>query len=110
MEVIGTGGPIIAMTSTELMSYLEECRDLAIQEIRRLIPAREQAGTSLYELILDYPLREAKGLRPALCIASCRALGGKLDAVARSAAVLELYHNAFLIHDDIEDGSLMRRG
>ncbi len=59
--------------------------------------------------MLDYPFREAKGLRPALCIATCRALGGRLEAVVRSASVLELYHNAFLIHDDIEDESFLRR-
>ena len=34
--------------------------------------------------------------------AACRALGGHLEAVLPSAAVLELYHNAFLIHDDVE--------
>lgn len=60
--------------------------------------------------MLEYPLRHAKGLRPALCIATCRALGGRLESVLRSAAVLELYHNAFLIHDDVEDGSESRRG
>jgi geranylgeranyl diphosphate synthase, type II len=59
--------------------------------------------------MLDYPLREGKALRPALCIATCRALGGQLESVTRSAAVLELYHNAFLIHDDVEDGSEKRR-
>ncbi len=93
-----------------LLSYLEDCRVLALQEIQRIIPAAQREASPLYALMLDYPLREAKGLRPALCIATCRALGGKLDAVVRSAAVLELFHNAFLIHDDIEDGSLMRRG
>ncbi|WP_437801019.1 polyprenyl synthetase family protein [Sorangium sp. So ce693] len=98
------------MTPAELIHYLEECRALAAAEIRRIIPADRRSGGALYELMLDYPLREAKGLRPALCIATCRALGGKLEAVVRSAAVLELYHNAFLIHDDIEDESLMRRG
>ncbi|MBK7976822.1 MAG: polyprenyl synthetase family protein [Deltaproteobacteria bacterium] len=60
--------------------------------------------------MLDYPLREAKALRPALCIATCRALGGQLAAVLPSAAMLELFHNAFLIHDDVEDDSELRRG
>ena len=93
-----------------LTGYLEECRALVVEEIRRLVPADRPHAAFLYELMLDYPLREAKGLRPALCIATCRALGGTLEAALRPAAALELYHNAFLIHDDIEDESLLRRG
>lgn len=75
-----------------------------------MVPAEGSRAAFLYELMLDYPLREAKGLRPALCIATCRALGGPLEAALRPAAALELYHNAFLIHDDIEDESQLRRG
>ncbi len=107
------------MHERELNAYLEECRSLVIDEIRAIVARQSVRGPSgdlagvhgfLYELMLDYPLREGKGLRPALCVATCRALGGKLESVVRSAAVLELYHNAFLIHDDIEDESLVRRG
>jgi geranylgeranyl diphosphate synthase, type II len=94
----------------DLNTYLDDCRSLVTEEIRRIIPADRRYKSILYDLMLDYPLREGKALRPALCIATCRALGGKLESVVRSAAVLELYHNAFLIHDDIEDESLMRRG
>lgn len=93
----------------DLGGYLAEARALAIEEIRRFVPADDPCGPVLYDLMLDYPLREAKGLRPALCIATCRALGGGLEAVLPSAAILELYHNAFLIHDDVEDGSEQRR-
>ncbi len=94
----------------DLNAYLNDCRTLVTEEIRQIIPADRRYQSILYDLMLDYPLREGKALRPALCIASCRALGGKLESVLRSAAVLELYHNAFLIHDDVEDESLMRRG
>ena len=31
------------------------------------------------------------------------------ESVLRSAAAIELYHNAFLVHDDIEDNSELRR-
>jgi geranylgeranyl diphosphate synthase type II len=96
-------------TRVDLRGYLAEARRLAIDEIRRFIPADDACGPVLYDLMLDYPLRDAKGLRPALCIAASRALGGGLEAVLPSAAILELYHNAFLIHDDIEDGSEQRR-
>ncbi len=98
------------MDAQRLLTYLEECRQLALEEIRSLLPEHGRTDQALYTLMLDYPLREAKGLRPALCIAACRALGGKLESALPSAAVIELYHNAFLIHDDIEDQSLMRRG
>lgn len=64
----------------------------------------------LYDLLPVYPLRSGKGLRPALCIAACCAFGGELRRVLESAVAIELYHNAFLIHDDIEDGSESRRG
>lgn len=64
----------------------------------------------LYDLLLDYPLRGGKMLRSSLCIAVCRAFGGTLDEVLDSAVALEMLHNAFLIHDDIEDESVQRRG
>jgi geranylgeranyl diphosphate synthase type II len=94
----------------DLTAYLNDCRALVTDAICRIIPEDRRYQSILYDLMLDYPLREGKALRPALCIAACRALGGKLESVVPSAAVLELYHNAFLIHDDIEDESLMRRG
>ena len=89
--------------------YLEDCRRLALAEIRRFVPKDTRRSGGLYEVMLDYPLRPAKALRPALCIATCLALGGHVDAVLPSAAAFELFHNAFLVHDDVEDGSLMRR-
>ena len=99
-----------ALSALDVEAYLEEARALIIDEIRAIVPRNRRGAGRLYELMLDYPLRAAKALRPALCIASCRALGGRTETVLRSAAVLELYHNAFLIHDDVEDDSEKRRG
>jgi len=64
----------------------------------------------LYEPAAVYPMRSSKNLRPALCIATALAFGGRLDSVLNSAVALELLHNAFMIHDDVEDGSEYRRG
>jgi geranylgeranyl diphosphate synthase, type II len=91
-------------------AYLTECRALVLDELRAIVRAGGSGDERAYSTLLDYPLRRAKGLRPALCIAVARALGGALEDVLPSATVLEIYHNAFLIHDDIEDGSLERRG
>lgn len=64
----------------------------------------------LYRLARSYPSREGKALRPSLCLSTCRAFGGS-DADALPVAVaIEMLHNAFLIHDDIADGSQRRRG
>ncbi len=105
-------GPLLGSSTTDatLTAYLAESRRWVLEELATIIPSERGKRRSLYQLMLEYPLREAKALRPALCIATCRALGGERTAVLRSASVLELYHNAFLIHDDIEDASLMRRG
>lgn len=53
--------------------------------------------------------RAGKGIRPGVCIATASAFGAEERNAIPSAAALELLHNAFLVHDDIEDGSLMRR-
>jgi geranylgeranyl diphosphate synthase type II len=101
----------VTATNLDLIdAYLSDSRDLAVDELRRIVPRVPGPAAPLYDLVLDYPLREAKALRPALCIATCRALGGPLEGVLPSAAILELYHNAFLIHDDVEDDSDHRRG
>ena len=97
------------LSAGELSAYLEEVRVWTLAEIDRIIPRGTRYDDDLYALMRDYPFREAKGLRPALCFAVCRALGGGHEAVLPTAAVFELYHNAFLIHDDVEDGSLLRR-
>lgn len=93
-----------------LEHYLAECKHACDGEIERLYGSGRQGTSGLHQLILDYPLRGGKALRPALSIAICLGLGGHLDAVLPTAATLELYHNAFLIHDDIEDESWWRRG
>ncbi len=64
----------------------------------------------LYKLVREYPRRTGKAIRPALCLSSCRAFGGDDEPIFPVAVVIELLHNAFLIHDDIADGSERRRG
>ena len=64
----------------------------------------------LYTMMRDYPSRPAKGMRPFLCVTACRAAGGKEDDALLTAACIELFQNWILIHDDIEDGSELRRG
>lgn len=64
----------------------------------------------LYGLVRAYPGRPGKAIRPALCLATCRAFGGSDGEAFPVAVAIEMFHNAFLIHDDIADGSEQRRG
>lgn len=64
----------------------------------------------LSELVADYPSRGGKMMRPSIFLAAAGAHGGSPPALLGMAAGIELFHNALLIHDDIEDMSEVRRG
>ncbi len=83
-------------------------RELVVASLLSDLPSAEP--NYAYELVPSYPKRPAKGLRPALCLALCQALGGDVALALNSAVAIELFHNAFLIHDDLQDESEQRRG
>lgn len=56
------------------------------------------------------PEAQGKRLRPFLVTLTAAAVGGIWQAALPAASAVELIHNFSLIHDDIEDGSLKRRG
>jgi geranylgeranyl diphosphate synthase, type II len=87
---------------------LAQYRDVTYRALLARLPTREPRRY-LYDLISGQLSHVGKGLRPALCIATCRAFGGSMERALPSAVSIELLHNAFLVHDDIEDGSLYRR-
>ena len=93
----------------DLMETMQRCKARVRAEILDLIPDREPKAP-LYDLIREYPNREGKGLRPTLTLATCCALGGRAEDAIRTAAAIELFHNGFLVHDDIADESTHRRG
>ena len=51
-----------------------------------------------------------KRLRPLLTVAAARLVGGRGDAGLKLAAAVEFIHTATLLHDDVVDGSQLRRG
>lgn len=96
------------LQDSDLLETMKVCRARVRDEIQRMIPDREPRA-ELYNLIRDYPSREGKGLRPTLTMATCAALGGATEDAVRVAAAIELFHNGFLVHDDISDESTHRR-
>lgn len=51
-----------------------------------------------------------KRVRPALTLLTGRMLGASSERLIILAAAIELLHTATLVHDDLIDGSLLRRG
>tara|TARA_B100000674_G_scaffold369175_1_gene311579 strand:+ start:78 stop:1043 length:966 start_codon:yes stop_codon:yes gene_type:complete len=51
-----------------------------------------------------------KRIRPAICILIAKAFGYEGEDLMRLASSIELLHTATLIHDDVVDQSLVRRG
>ncbi len=87
-------------------------RDVAKAVRRAMLDAMPDGEPSrwLYGPMREYPSRPGKALRPALCLSASRAFGAEPHAVMGIAVAIELLHNAFLVHDDVADGSEMRRG
>ena len=87
-----------------------ELKARVTEEILTAAAEEPRAARRAVRPMRDYVGREGKGLRPTLIIASCMALGGAAEDAVRAAAALELFHNGFLVHDDIADDSTHRRG
>lgn len=56
------------------------------------------------------PARAGKRLRPQLVMRTVMSEGAAIEDALDAAAAVELLHNYSLVHDDIEDGDLLRRG
>src|SRR6201992_4470403 len=105
------------MTSTadraELVTVVDErLREVAKLGRRSMLDAMPDGEPSqwLYAPMREYPSRPGKALRPALCLSAGRAFGADPNELLGLAVAIEMLHNAFLVHDDIADGSEMRRG
>lgn len=101
-----------APTKDLVTAYLREVKTKVDTCIFDFLPTthEHQDVHQLYQMMSDYPRRAGKGLRPALCLLICEAFDGNPDQAINTAAALELLQNWLLIHDDIEDGSELRRG
>jgi len=54
--------------------------------------------------------RKGKQMRPIFVFLSAKAAGGTTEATYNAASLVELLHTATLVHDDVVDESLERRG
>ncbi len=76
-------------------------------EMRRIL---DNGREDVYGMLFPFIKRGGKRIRPVLSLLTCRAFGGDFSIATRPAAVIELFHNFTLIHDDVADDSRFRRG
>ena len=79
--------------------------DAFIDEI--LKPRRPEV---LYDASRHLVMAGGKRLRPFLTLKSCEAVGGDPKDAIPYAAAFEILHNFTLVHDDVMDNDVMRRG
>jgi geranylgeranyl diphosphate synthase type I len=103
MEAKQTLAEYAVRVEAELARYF----DSLIPETRRVAP---EALESLM-ILKEYTLRKAKRLRAALVYYTYRMFGGKdADEALRVSMFIELIQSYLLIHDDVMDQDLLRRG
>jgi geranylgeranyl diphosphate synthase type II len=64
----------------------------------------------LYDPIRYILGMKGKRIRPVLTLVSCDLFGGHADDAIDAAIGLEIFHNFTLLHDDIMDEAMLRRG
>jgi len=87
-------------------------RELTLVEskLTRLLESREPIITEICRYLID---GAGKRLRPLFILLIYRACGGveaNVEDAVDAAIALELIHSATLLHDDIIDGGMLRRG
>ncbi|VVC04767.1 Short chain isoprenyl diphosphate synthase [Candidatus Burarchaeum australiense] len=93
----------------EMTEYLERLKPQIEAEMEKTMP-RDKRPAEVYSLLWEILDRGGKRFRPAICLLGCEAVGGNPKNAMPAAVAIELFHNLTLIHDDIEDSSLLRRG
>ena len=82
-----------------------------MRRVDGVIRTRLGSEVALVSQVAEYIIGSGgKRLRPALVLLSANAAGYRGEAQYELAAVVEFIHTATLLHDDVVDGSQLRRG
>jgi octaprenyl-diphosphate synthase len=83
--------------------------DLAL--VDHVIVTRLKSDIALVNQVANYIVKSGgKRLRPLVVVVAARACGYRGERHAEAAAIIEFIHTATLLHDDVVDGSDLRRG
>ncbi|MCB9182704.1 MAG: polyprenyl synthetase family protein [Flavobacteriales bacterium] len=96
------------------MVTIEQVQQPIAEELKAFEPRFREAMRSraaLLDRIMHYIVkRKGKQMRPMFTLLSARLFGPVNEGAFTAASLIELLHTATLVHDDVVDGSPMRRG
>jgi len=102
------------MVNREIDRILPSIRPLkfyeSLKEYLEISKQRIRPSMAVYEPIRHVIEAGGKRIRPTLCLLACEAVGGDPKKALPTAAAIELVHTFTLIHDDVMDEDLVRRG
>lgn len=99
MKTASTQYEIYSLVAAELSRVEEELAGYTVSDVDSI--------TEVGRYLLD---AGGKRIRPALLLLTARMLGEASPSIIRLAAIVELIHNATLVHDDVIDAADTRRG
>ena len=101
----------IVTRPTGSVDLLSELAGADMIGVDRLIVERMDSPVPVIPALADHLIAAGgKRLRPLLTVAAARLAGARDDACLKLAAAVEFIHTATLLHDDVVDGSQLRRG
>ena len=100
------------MQDFDLKSYLAEQKQRVDNALSESVPAPSGLEKKVLEAARYSLFAGGKRLRPILCLAASRVVGGSYEAAMPAACALEMIHTYSLIHDDLPamDDDDFRRG
>jgi len=95
----GSVDPLVQLTTGDM------------ERVNALITARMASPVSVIPALAEHLISAGgKRLRPLLTLAAARIAGSDSQDCTKLAAAVEFIHTATLLHDDVVDGSQLRRG
>lgn len=90
----------------------EEKLELVERTLDEVLPKAESRPAAFHEAMRYAVGSGGKRIRPLICLAAARSVGGNAADAAYPAAAIEILHNYTLVHDDLPamDNDVERRG
>lgn len=99
--------PVAKPTIADILAPVRDGLDAVEERMRQSAPDQHEALTAATEHLLA---SGGKRIRPAIALMAGGIFNADFDRLVSVASAIEMLHTATLVHDDLVDGALLRRG